>query len=276
MRQFSRRMQVFHGERFEVDEAWKTALEQIAVKPGKSWIKATGDQLVSHSPATRCFRCRLEDKRVVFFKRYVYERKKWLEFWMRSGKAGVEAFAFQQLQKLGIPTLEPVAYGEYRRFGMLLATCIVTPEVPDAVELKKFAMDTWYQMPEPKRSEIYREIAGKLVEQLRIAHAANFFHHDLKWRNILVQRQEGSYAPVWIDAPRADIKRLRHRRGVIVDLSGLARVAISLLSPYDRMRFVCHYLGRDRRPGEAKQLYSEVAAHLSRRPPRPIDLPERQ
>lgn len=267
---------MFHGERFEVEAGWKDALELIGVKPGKSWITATGDQLVSFSPATRCFRCRLKDKRTVYFKRYVYQRKNWLEFWMRSGKAGVEVFAYQRLQKLGIPTLEPVAYGEYRRFGMLLATCIVTPEVPGAIELRQFAVETWYQMPEPKRSEVYREIAGKLVEQLRTAHHARFFHHDLKWRNILIQKQGNSYTPVWIDAPRADIKRLRRRRGVIVDLSGLARIAVSVLSVHDRMRFLCRYLGGSRSPGEAKRLYLAVAAHLSRRPPKPVELPERR
>jgi hypothetical protein len=275
MRAFSRRLQIFHGEYFVVDEPWKLALQAGEIKSGKKWIQAVGDQLVSYSPATRCFRYQLNDKRTVYFKRYVYSKKHWFEFWMRSGKAGVEVFAYQQLAQLGIPTLDPVAYGEYRRFGMLLATCIVTREVPNAVELRKFAVDTWYQMPEPQRSDVYREIAQKLVEQLRTAHAASFFHHDLKWRNILIQKNKSSYTPVWIDAPRADIKRLRRKRGIMVDLSGLARMAISVLSVYARMRFICQYLGQERKPGEAKRLFQQVADHLSRRPPKPVQLPDR-
>ena len=122
MRAFSRRLQILHGEYFVVDEPWKLALQAAEIKSGKKWIQAVGDQLVSYSPATRCFRSRLIDNRSVYFKRYVYGKKHWLEFWMRSGKAGVEVFAYQQLAQLGIPTLDPVAYGEYRRFGMLLAT----------------------------------------------------------------------------------------------------------------------------------------------------------
>ena len=276
MRAFSRRLQIFHGEYFAADEPWRSALEAAGIKAGRKWMDAVGDQLVSYSPATRCFRHRLDDQRSVYFKRYVYKKNHWLEFWMRSGKAGVEVFAYQQLAKLGIPTLDPVAYGEYRRFGMLLGTFIVTVEVPDAVELRTFAVDSWYLMPEPKRSEVYREIAQKLVEQLRRAHAASFFHHDLKWRNILIQKNESGYTPVWIDAPRADIKRLRRKRGVMVDLSGLARMAVSMLSVYARMRFICQYLGRGRKPGEAKRLFLQVAGHLSRRPPKPVQLPARE
>ncbi len=276
MRSFSRRLKIVHGEYFVVDEPWKNALEAAGITIGNKWIKAVGDQLVSYSPATRCFRYQLNDQRTVYFKRYVYAKNHWLEFWMRPGKAGVEVFAYQQLAQLGIPTLDPVAYGEYRRFGMLLATCVVTVEVPNAVELRKFAIDTWYLMPEPQRSDVYREIAQKLVEQLRTAHAASFFHHDLKWRNILIQKNESGYTPVWIDAPRADIKRLRRNRGIMVDLSGLARIAISVLSVYARMRFICQYLGRERKPGDARHLFRQVADHLSRRPPKPVQLPERR
>ena len=275
MRAFSRTLQIFHGEYFVVDEPWRTPLEAAGIAAGKKWMRAVGDQLVSYSPATRCFRHRLSDQRTVYFKRYVYKKSHWLEFWMRAGKAGVEVFAYQHLAKLGIPTLEPVAYGEYRRFGMLLGTFIVTVELPNAVELRKFAVETWYLMPEPQRSEVYREIAQKLVEQLRRAHAAGFFHHDLKWRNILIQEDESGYTPVWIDAPRADVKHLRRKRGVMVDLSGLARMGMSVLSVYARMRFICQYLGRERKPGDAKRLFLQVAAHLSRRPPKPVQLPDR-
>ena len=75
--------------------------------------------------------------------------------------------------------------------------------------------------------------------------------------------------PVWIDAPRASRMLCRRGRGVMVDLSGLARPAIFLLSKYDRMRFIWRYLEGERRPGDAKRLYRKVAAHLDRRPPPP-------
>jgi hypothetical protein len=107
--------------------------------------------------------------------------------------------------------------------------------------------------------------------QLQKAHANRLFHHDLKWRNILIQSDGGRYIPVWIDAPRASRMFLRNGRGVVADLSCLARIAVTLLSSYDRMRFIWRYLGDGREPGDAKRLYRKVAAHLGRRPPRQPD-----
>ena len=271
----ARHVQVFHGQKFLVDPAWRERLAALNIAPDRGWSQAVGDGLVSTSPSTKCYRMVLPEGGTVYFKRYTYPLKKLLEFWLRPGKCAVEAWAYGRLHELGIPSLDVVAFAERRVLGMLVATCIVTREVPDTQELGKFALNSWYQMPEPERGQVYSEIASQLVEQLRKAHRGNFFHHDLKWRNILVQHRNGHYTTVWIDAPRASAMRFRRRRGVVVDLSGLARYAVSLLSKYDRMRFVWRYLEGERRPGDAKRLYREVAQHLDRRPPRPLKLPPR-
>ena len=78
---------------------------------------------------------------------------------------------------------------------------------------------------------------------------------------------------VWIDAPRASRMRLRERRGVVTDLSGLARIAISLFSRFELMRFVHMYLGEEDSSVAAKRLFRQVQRHLSRRMPRPLELP---
>ncbi len=269
----SRSVQIFHGWKFRVDGAWKARLAEIGIGEGLDWTQVVGDRLMSSSPATKCYRTTLPGGEVVFFKRYVYPKKFWLEFWMRPGKAAVETWAYRQLQELGIPSLEVVAFGERRILGMLIATFLVTLEAPQTKELRSFAQEEWQQMPQPQRREVYRELAQKLVTQVRTAHRNRFFHHDLKWRNILVQREGEHYTPVWIDAPRASRMRFREGRGAMVDLSGLARIAISLLSKYDRMRFIWRYLEGARRPGDAKRLYRQVAAHLGRRMPEPLNLP---
>ncbi len=269
----SRSVQIFHGWKFRVESAWKQRLAEIGITEGQNWTQVVGDRLMSSSPATKCYRTTLPSGEVIFFKRYVYPKKFWLEFWMRPGKAAVETWAYRQMRELGIPSLEVVAFGERRIFGMLIATFLVTLEVPQTKELRSFAQEEWLQMPQPRRREVYRELAEKLVEQVRTAHQSRFFHHDLKWRNILVQREGEHYTPVWIDAPRASRMRFREGRGAMVDLSGLARIAISLLSKYDRMRFIWRYLEGGRRPGDAKRLYQQVAAHLERRMPVPLNLP---
>jgi tRNA A-37 threonylcarbamoyl transferase component Bud32 len=269
---FSQRsVQVFNGLKFVVDPVWKERLERIGLREKHSWDDLSVGELVSTSGHTSCYRIELDDGAVVYFKRYSYPPKRWHEFVFRPGKAAVEAWAYSRLREIGIPTLEIVAFGERRIFGLLVTSFIVTREVPETQDLSRYGPETWYHLPASERKRVYREVSGRLIEQMQKAHSAGFFHHDLKWRNILLQQTEDGLWPVWIDAPRASGMHLRRRRGMVVDLSGLARVAISLLSKYDRMRFICKYLGDSRKPGDASKLYQDVANHLGRRmPTKPI------
>jgi hypothetical protein len=271
----TRSVQVFNGETFVEDPAWRDRLKRVGLGKSLPWEEISVGERVSGSPHSSCFRIELEDGEVVYFKRYVYPPKRWFEFMFRPGKAAVEAWAYSTLMKLGIPTLEVVAFGERRIFGSLASSFIVTREVPYAQDLGRYGPEVWYHLPKDERKRIYHEVSGKLIKQMQKAHAANFFHHDLKWRNILLHKSGEGYTPVWIDAPRASRMRLRRRRGIVVDLSGLARIAISLLSKYDRMRFVCRYLGDSRKPGDASRLYREVACHLGRRMPTKTVLKEK-
>ncbi len=260
-------VQIFHGVKYVVDLSWQDRLERIGLGNDLSWDKLTVGERVSGSPHSSCFRIKLEDGEVVYFKRYVYPAKRWFEFMLRPGKAAVEAWAYSTLKQLDIPTLDVIAFGERRLLGSLASTFIVTKEVPDTQDLSRYGPDVWYHLPEDERKRVYQDVSKQLIKQMQKAHAANFFHHDLKWRNILLQKREDGFMPVWIDAPRASRMHLRRRRGIVVDMSGLARVAISLLSKYERMRFVWRYLGDSREPGEASRLYREVARHLGRRMP---------
>jgi hypothetical protein len=268
-----RKVQVVHGESFRVDEGWSVKLAGLGISEDSDWTAVVGDELVSRSPSARCYRCDLADSGSVYFKRYLYPRKKWHEFWMRPAKPGVELWAYSRLKELNIPTLEVVAFAERRRLGIMLAGCIVTKGIPDTLDLEDFARNVWCHWPRARRLKVARALARVLLAQARHAHRNGFFHHDLKWRNILVKRTGEPDSLVWIDAPRASRMRFRERRGVITDLSGLARIAISLFSRFELMRFLHMYLGEGDSSVEAKRLFRQVQRHLSRRMPRPFDLP---
>ena len=268
-----RKVHVVHGEVFRVDDAWSATLAGLGIAQDSDWTGATGDELVSVSPSISCYRYDLKDQRSVYFKRYVYPKKKWHEFWMRPAKPAVEFWAYSRLQALGIPTLEVIAFAERRRLGFMLAGCIVTRGIPDTLDLDDFARTVWCHWPRARRRETARTLARTLLAQARHAHRNGFFHHDLKWRNILVNRAGDPNSLVWIDAPRASRMRFREHRGVVTDLSGLARIAISLFGRFELMRFVHMYLGEEGGSVEARRLFRQVQRHLSRRMPRPVDLP---
>lgn len=201
----------------------------------------------------------------VFCKTESYSTAERLKCWMRPTRCGVEAFAYGALEKLCIPSPRMVAFGERRWLGFPLQTLIVTAEVERSETLKQFAENEWSSMELPQRRCVFNDIADTLAGQLRRAHAQQFIHHDLKWRNVLVTKTPSGYQTFWIDAPRAAYWRLRKRRGRIVDLSDFASLAVAMTSKYDRMRFMLRYLGPGRSPGEAARFCRAIDLRLERR-----------
>ena len=141
--------------------------------------------------------------------------------------------------------------------------------MPDSLSLDEFARQRWCKLTRAERSRVYRKISTEIIGQLQRAHRSNFFHFDLKWRNVLVIRDaEGHYRCTWIDCPRGRYMRLRPGRGQLVDLSSLARLALSYISRSQRLRFIYDYLGDQVSRNQARGLFMKIDRHLSRRMPR--------
>lgn len=263
-----RRRLVTHGERVLCTTGWEPSLSEVGVTAGGSWQELSSPELVAESATAKCFRLQLPDGETIYFKRDRYSLRRGLGYFLRPSRNVVEAFAYGQLQSLHISAPELLAVAERRRFGIPSASCIVTRAVPDSMDLRTYLSAVWAQLCASQRRARFDELSALLVAQLQRAHAAGFFHHDLKWRNLLVQGAPGQLQLFWIDAPRAQRRRWRQRRGAVVDLSGLARVALSVTSKFQRMRFLRAYLGPQAAPGSATRLYRQIARHLARRPPK--------
>ena len=267
-----KRALIFHGTRIYYADGWQDVLTNAGISIGDDWSILNIGEQVSLSPITNCFRIVLDSDHVVYFKRYVYKKRRLQFYFPMPSKAVVENFGYHQLNKLAIPTAEVIAFGENRNFGDLRAAFIVTREIPDSVALDQFARNTWYGMKEPERSRVYKEITIKILDQVKLAHRTNFFHHDLKWRNILIKKTSEGYMPFWIDCPRAAIIRLRYRRGRLIDLGGLARLALSYLTVTQQYRMLAYYLGADADKKKRKNMYRRIQRYLSRRPPKILQL----
>ena len=172
-----------------------------------------------------------------FFKLYHHREGGW-RFWLRASKSRIEFRNYETFQRLGVPAAEPIACCEERDvFGRLHRDFILTRAVPNAQGLDEFFRS------HPARRD--REpLALQLVEMLRRLHSAQFFYHDLVWRNILVSRTEG-FAPklFLIDCPRGGLTRLSTPRKVFRDLASLDKTASQLCSRAERLRFFLRYLG---------------------------------
>ena len=260
-----------NGNRLYFEGDWEDRLKAIGLLQGGHWYTLEPGSLVTGSPRVNTYRVPLNSGAAVYFKRYVYKNTE-NRYFLQQSRAANEVYSYRQLVNIGIPTLNPVALGEYREFGRLIAACIVTEEVPDALSLENYAQQQWCRLPRAERLRVYHEISTEIIGQLQRAHRNRFFHFDLKWRNILVRRDaEGHYRCTWIDCPRGRYMRLRSGRGMVVDLSSLARLSLSYLSKSQRLRFIYDYLGEGGSRQRARRLFKKVDRHLSRRMPKVFD-----
>lgn len=263
----TRTMHVFHGETFYADPKWKTQLAEIGLSPDKDWTTLTSDESVSASyTTTNNYRFTLSDDTAVYFKRYVY-RKTRLKYWLQPAKAAVEVAGFYDLEKLGIDTIQPIAYGEKRQWGFLKASFIVTVGLPNTTEMGQYLARVWFKMPFSGKYEQLTRLQPILIGQLQLAHQAGFFHWDLKLRNILLQKENDTEKLIWIDCPRSRIKNPNNREAIIKDLAAMARVGVRVLTSGQQLRFLLKYTRYNKQA--ARALYRDVGHALSKNPPRP-------
>ncbi len=97
---------------------------------GIGWSRGA---LVTGSLHVNTYRVPLSGAGAVYFKRYVYTIVK-NRYFLQQSRAANEVYSYQQLAAIGIPTLKPLALGEIREFGRLIAACIVTRGSPGCAQ----------------------------------------------------------------------------------------------------------------------------------------------
>lgn len=196
----------------------------------------------------------------VVYKRYFYSG---LRYAFRPSRAAVECANYLAWHRLGIPGPEPLAAGELRTAGLLRAAVVVTRFIPGCSTLAGCAQSPEFRAA-ARRGDILRQaaaIAGR-------AHAAGFFHRDLKLRNILVQNPSGATEPrvFWIDCPRGGFHRLDRGRLAVADLAGMAKLLFPAVTPDEWRRFLADYAAAAG-AGNPAHLEAAVATRLDGRRP---------
>ncbi len=262
-----RRFYIFHGDYFDYQRHWQKKLADIGLGVMGQWQTLTIGRMAAGSTITNCFEISLATGEVVFFKRYVW-RSFQPSLFLLPSKPAIEMLGMWQLQQLNIPSLDVLAYGEQRYLGYLTSAFIVTKAIPNSQDLETFAIEQFANGQQNHSALVY-QLANQLLSQVAQAHKARFFHYDLKWRNILIQFSEAddNYKLYWIDCPRSRHHHWRWKRGIIVDLSALSRLAVKYFSVYQRYRLLKLYLKYSKDNLEATWLFKKVTAHLIRRPP---------
>jgi tRNA A-37 threonylcarbamoyl transferase component Bud32 len=202
-------------------------------------VYALQGEHITASPISEVIRVEADGKRY-YVKRYSGAGKH-LQAWLGDARVEAEWKNLQRFTEWGIPTARIVAYGLKRHFGRYISGALITEELPGTEDLAQLARSGDPRLCD--RSWVAR-MAAKVARITRTLHRHRFAHNDLKWRNILVDANDGLYL---IDCPAGRFWRgpfLDYR--VIKDLACLDKVAKHHLSRTQRLRFYLTYLERSR------------------------------
>ncbi len=206
----------------------------------------------------------------VYFKLYGYRRlRRALSRIFKPTRSKAEIRNLKFFHSIGIKACTPILQGEYKNvFGIARNCMIITLEVPNSQQLDQFitSLENDNNTTEEVKVSIRQQILHSVATNLRKIHDRSFFHDDLKWRNILIQRNTPSSEHVevfWIDCPNGyfDKWNLRRRHGVIKDLATMDYDAQYQATKRERLQFLEVYSGLPQESSEFKDLLRRVVTY---------------
>ncbi|MBI3849506.1 MAG: hypothetical protein HY298_04330 [Verrucomicrobia bacterium] len=257
-----------------VDARYKSAFERLRLDSCSrviDFFRGKGDPNRRALVQQKTFELADGSSLQVFYKQYEFAGPSWRYLW-RSSKARCEFENYKAFEQLGIPCAERIACGEQRDgLGRLRRAFIVTKALSNSGNLVEFMRKHC-----PTRTTVeFRNIRAHLLTQLatltRRMHSARFFHHDLVWRNVLVEFAPPNGPKLWfIDCPRGQFDRwspLRGRRQ-LKDLALLDKSAMEFCTLGERLEFLKLYLAKTKVDTAVKQLAHKVFAYGKQRWPK--------
>ena len=166
-----------------------------------------------------------------------------------------EARAVARVAALGIPAMRLVAVGEeITRLGMREQSCLITEEVPDAVQADDYCEAHFARDSSPQARRRKRRLIRAMADLARRFHGAGLVHRDFYLCHILVRPMEGGDPALHL----IDLQRVGRRaasaprRWIVKDLAALlfsswpspaTGIRSAVFTQTDRMRFAREYFG---------------------------------
>jgi hypothetical protein len=165
-----------------------------------------------------------------------------------------------RLARLGIPTMQPVAFGEDPATGR---SFLLTAEIGSATPADDFARERFVS---GRRAAVHtrRKFVRRLAELIRTLHAAGLTHRDLYLCHVFVRETGSDFQLHLIDLQRMG-PRLLLRRWRVKDVAHLeySRPA-GTFSGTDAVRFLHVYFDTDRLDPRQKRFARDVLCKANR------------
>ncbi len=152
-----------------------------------------------------------------------------------------------RIAERGISTFEPLALGTLRRFGLPVASYLVSREVAHARPLKDHFLDRGHNTDQAGWAA-GKAIACSLADFVRELHRRGILHRDFHWGNILVDVRDLSNIRWYLmDLHRIQLKQRLRERDRIANLAALGTAFRLTTCKAARLRFLTRYARGDER-----------------------------
>ncbi len=237
-----------NGIRWQVSAAYAPIFLAPHTPDPRQLLRERTEQLIKRSPMRMIFAASIPAGRKelpIIIK--IYRRGRlgdWIKANLFGSKARREWRITTAAAERGLPTVTPVAYGERRRFGILMESYLLTVRLFNCVTLEEslFSEDGTLRANAKTR----RQLIGLLAALLRRMHDDGIYHQDLHPGNFLVETlPSGEKRIHLLDLHRASARptlALKHRIKSLAQFNMFASIS---LSAGERLLFFNSYFGED-------------------------------
>jgi len=150
-----------------------------------------------------------------------------------------------KIRELGIQTIDPVGFGERRRWGWEVESFLISEELDGACRLTEFLPRCFTPPLDPSLLSRKRDLVRSLALLARRMHEGGLFHRDFYLGHLFVKTKEGGQIELYLmDLQRVIMSRWREERWRIKDLASLDFSApAGWFTATDRLRFYKQYRG---------------------------------
>ncbi len=182
----------------------------------------------------------------VFIKIYKQrDRQDALKSFFIPSKAKSEWQAINIFLAKGIPVPRPLAFGELRKSGVLLSSCLIMEAVPDAVTLNEFNKKYCSGRLSREAILLKRKVIKILAGLISALHAKGVFYRDLHGGNILLTTgMQKTIKIIFVDLHKAKFYHALAQSKRIFDLAKFLQT--SQPRKTDALRFILSYAENDR------------------------------
>ncbi len=261
------------GTRLVIDcEEARPLLEAAGLVSCADFLALSGGELVARSNTTTTRRIRLSagGREGDFFLKVYHHVGPGRRRRLFRDKCALEARNYRLLrERCGTPVPVVVAHGARRRGLRVLDSFIMTRAIAGGISLEALAARPEMAGATASNGRWRRQLSRMVADIVARMHAAEFFHIDLQWRNLLVCLDHGGGAPRVhvLDCVRGGVRRtaLGRAHGRVRDLSSLHKDARHRVTRSEELRWLRCYLGVPRLRDCDKSLIRAVLSDRRRK-----------